>query len=422
MMNMKHNSNRLIKRLAVSLMIVIGVLGLGACSQSAQPPKTVADFKSWDEVTSAGQDQPVTILMWGGNESVNQYIDQYVADHVKEAYGISLKRVPMNAPDYITKLLNEKKSKLEAGSADLVWINAENFATAKAAGLLAGPITPLLPNLNRYYDLTAADLNYDAGIPIDGYEAIWGRAQLVISYDAAVVPNPPRTYAELLAWAKANPGKFTYPRLPDDFVGSAFVRNAFYELTGQSDLFQGDLSAAEFEELAQPVVAYFKELNPYLWNQGQSFPASQEQLDALFKNGEVDMTIGFEVGKTAGLVAAQVYPETVKTYVFDSGTIGNAHYLGIPFNAPNPAGALLVIYFLQSPEAQIEKMKPAVWGDMPAVAVDQLSPPQQASLRAVEAESGALSLQELTAKRRPEMKAVYLEWIKNLWVEQIAGQ
>lgn len=109
MMNTKRNSNRLIKRLAVSLMIVIGVLGLGACSQSAQPPKTVADFKSWDEVSSAGQDQPVTILMWGGNESVNQYIDQYVADHVKEAYGISLKRVPMNAPDYITKLLNEKK-------------------------------------------------------------------------------------------------------------------------------------------------------------------------------------------------------------------------------------------------------------------------------------------------------------------------
>lgn len=421
-MNTKRNRNSLMKTMAVSIMIVIGVLALGACSRSAPPFKTVADFKSWDEVSSAGQNQPVTILMWGGNDSVNQYIDQYVAQNVKEQYGISLKRVPMNAPDYITKLLNEKKSNLKAGSADLVWINAENFATAKAAGLLAGPVTPLLPNLNRYYDLTAADLNQDAGIPIDGYEAIWGRAQLVISYDAAVVPNPPKTYAELLTWAKANPGKFTYPRLPDDFVGSAFVRNAFYELTGQSELFQRDISAAEFEEIAQPVVAYFKDLNPYLWNQGQSFPASQEQLDALFKNGEVDLTIGFEVGKTAGLVAAQVYPETVKSYVFDSGTIGNAHYLGIPFNAPNPAGALLVIDFLQSPEAQIEKMKPAVWGDMPGLAVAQLSPPQQASLMAVEADSGALSLQELTAKRRPEMKAVYLEWIKALWVLEIAGQ
>lgn len=421
-MNTKRNRNSLIKTMAVSIMIVIGILALGACSRSAPPLKTVADFKSWDEVSSNGVNQPVTILMWGGNESVNQYIDQYVAENVKEQYGISLKRVPMNAPDYITKLLNEKKSNLKAGSADLVWINAENFATAKAAGLLAGPVTPLLPNLNRYYDLTAADLNQDAGIPIDGYEAIWGRAQLVISYDAAVVPNPPKTYAELLTWAKANPGKFTYPRLPDDFVGSAFVRNAFYELTGQSELFQRDISAAEFEEIAQPVVAYFKDLNPYLWNQGQSFPASQEQLDALFKNGEVDMTIGFEVGKSAGLVAAQVYPETVKSYVFDSGTIGNAHYLGIPFNAPNPAGALLVIDFLQSPEAQIEKMKPAVWGDMPGLAVAQLSPPQQASLMAVEADSGALSLQELTAKRRPEMKAVYLEWIKALWVEEIAGQ
>jgi len=75
-MNMKHNSHRLIKRLAVSLMIVIGVLGLGACSQSAQPPKTVADFKSWDEVSSAGQDQPVTVIRGGGNRSGNQYVDQ----------------------------------------------------------------------------------------------------------------------------------------------------------------------------------------------------------------------------------------------------------------------------------------------------------------------------------------------------------
>jgi len=47
----------------------------------------------------------------------------------------------------------------------------------------------------------------------------------------------------------------------------------------------------------------------------------------------------------------------------ESGTIQNAHYLGIPRQAMSKAAALVAINFLMSPEAQLEKMKPAVWGD-----------------------------------------------------------
>ncbi|MGV8905960.1 MAG: ABC transporter substrate-binding protein [Acetobacterium sp.] len=421
-MNTVGRSHCLIKIVGIILILSIGILSFSACTKSHQSSKTVADFKNWDDVIGAGGNQEVTILMWGGNESINQYMDEYVAKNMTELYGITLKRVPMNAPDYLAKLINEKKSNLNNGTADLLWINAENFSTAKEAGLLAGPFTQLLPNLNQYYDLKAADLNSDSGIPIEGYEGIWGRAQLVITYDSAVVENPPKTYEELLVWVKQNPGKFTYPRLPDDFVGSAFVRNAFYELTGESEIFQHEMTEEGFQKMAQPVSAYFQELNPYLWNKGQSFPATQEQLDALFKNGEVDMTIGFEVGKTPGLVAAKVYPDTVKTYVLDTGTIGNAHYLAIPFNAPNQAAALLVVDFLESPEAQIEKMKSEVWGDMPGLDLSKLSQTQQDSLHKVEVNSGALSLKELTDKRLPEMKSDYIDRIKNLWVSEIAGK
>jgi len=339
-----------------------------------------------------------------------------------DSYGIVLKRVPMNAPEFINKLINEKKAGVSKGNADILWINAENFRTAKQGGLLWGPFTDLLPNQKQFFDNEAMDLLYDTGISIDGYEAIWGRAQLVFTYDAARVTDVPKSYQELLAWIKENPGRFTYPRLPDDFAGAAFIRNSYYELTGKYDEFQTQMSSEEFLELSEPVIRYFKEMNPYLWYEGKAFPSSQAQLDELFKNGEVDITMGFEVGKTAGLVAAGVYPETAKTFVFDTGTIGNAHYLAIPFNSPQKAAALIVIDFLQSPQAQIKKMDPGTWGDMPAI--DPLKLDVQA-LRELSEQSGSeasISLEELNEKRLPEMNSQYIEWIKDIWTEHIGGK
>lgn len=395
---------------------------IATVSETETDVKKVQDFTTWEEVIANGSNQTVSILMWGGNESINQYMDQYVAPKLKELYGITLNREPMNAPDYLTKLINEKKGNVERGTADLVWINAENFLTAKDAGLLSGPIPTFLPNLNTYYDLKSSDLSLDSGIEIEGYETIWGKAQLVFSYDEAVTLNPPKSYAELLTFVKENPGQFTYPKVPDDFAGAAFVRGAYYELTGERDIFQSDMTKEEFEKLSIPVMEYFKELQQYLWNEGKSYPATQAQLDEMFQNGEISITMGFEVGKTAGLVQDGTYPSTVKTFVFDTGTIGNSHYLAIPFNSINQAASLLVIDFLQSPDAQIEKMKAQVWGDMPSYDASKLTEEQMTVANSVEIENGTIPVAELTEKRLPEMKAEYIQWIKEIWVEQIAGQ
>ena len=58
-----------------------------------------------------------------------------------------------------------------------------------------------------------------------------------------------------------------------------------------------------------------------------------------------------------------VLPATSRALVLRDGTIANAHFLGIPFNAPNAAGAMVVANFLLSPEAQLEKQRPTVWAD-----------------------------------------------------------
>lgn len=402
---------------STSILLILMLL-LTACG-STEVHKNLSAYNNWEQVLEDGKDQEVTILMWGGNEGINQYMDTFVAQKLKSLYGITLKRVPMNAPDYLAKLLNEKKNGVTDGTADLLWINAENFRTAKEGGLIDGPFTDLLPNLATFYDLSSADLSYDSGIPIEGYEGIWGRAQLVLTYDEALLTNPPKNFAELKKWVMANPGQFTYPKVPDDFVGTAFVRTAYYELSDDTSDYQSPLTKEEFDALGRPVMDYLKEISPYLWREGSTYPATQSQLDDLFKNGEVAMTMGFEVGKTSGLVASGVYPETVKSYVFDTGTIGNAHYLAVPYNAPQKAAALLVIDFLQSPEAQIEKMKPEVWGDMPAIDVATLSEEAMATISALDEVQGGIPLADLTDKRLPEMQAKYIDWIKELWVNAL---
>jgi ABC-type uncharacterized transport system YnjBCD substrate-binding protein len=37
----------------------------------------------------------------------------------------------------------------------------------------------------------------------------------MFAYNTEKVQNPPKSYAELLEWAKLNPGKFTYPEPPE---------------------------------------------------------------------------------------------------------------------------------------------------------------------------------------------------------------
>lgn len=78
------------------VLIIILILSISAGCSTKQNNEEVS-FNSWDDVIKQGSDGEVTILMWGGNESINMFMDGYVADNVKQMYGITLKRVPMNA-------------------------------------------------------------------------------------------------------------------------------------------------------------------------------------------------------------------------------------------------------------------------------------------------------------------------------------
>ena len=46
---------------------------------------------------------------------------------------------------------------------------------------------------------------------------------MLLAYNPNKVPNPPKTLDELLAWIKANPGRFTYNSPKTGGSGGAFV-------------------------------------------------------------------------------------------------------------------------------------------------------------------------------------------------------
>ncbi len=405
----------MIKKLIIFVLCALTLL-LCACSAGSAEDTASTD---WESVVENGGDSEVNLIMWGGNDLVNSYIDNFVAPNVMELYGITLNRVPMNAPDFVAKVFNEKRNDIDDGTIDVLWINAENFRTLKDIDALYGPFTDLLPNLANFYDAEHPALTVDSGIPIDGMEAIWGTAQLVFIHDTATLPQPPKSYAEILEYAKQNPGRITYPNPTEDFVGSGFVRNAYFELADFDP--DKDYTEEEFLAMSQPVIDYFTELHPHLWQEGTAFPATVALQNQMLLNGEVDFSMGFEVFQTSGLVKQGEYPSTFATYVLDTKTLGNSHYLAIPYNAPNKNGALLVIDYLQSPEAQIEKMKPEVWGDMSVIDTTKLDEQQLAMVQQIESEPAIIPIAELNANKNEDMNAKYIEWIETIWSENIIG-
>jgi len=353
--------------------------------------------------------------MWGGSAQINSWVEGWVAQELKARHGVTLTMVPMDAAVFVNKLLDQKTAGTETGTMDLLWINGENFRNAKEQGLLWGPYFELLPNAALVDPAVAAT---DFGFPTEGFESPYGRAQFVFEYDSAKVTNPPRSFAELKEWVKANPGVFTYPQ-PPDFTGSAFVRQVFYAVSGGPQKFLQGWDQALFDAAAPALWDYLKEIEPYLWQQGRTYPRDIAALDTLFERGEVLLNMSYHQAHAQGKVVSGQYPETVRTLVMEEGSIANTHFVAIPYNAPNKAGAMVVANFLLSPDAQLSKNTPANWGDFTVLDTARLTPEDRARFETLDLGASTLPLEELAARAVPEVVSDYVEALETGWEENV---
>lgn len=389
--------------------------------EGAAPPPGY-EGKAWADIVAEADGQVVNFYMWGGSDLINTWVTGYVASTLREAYNITLNMVPVSdAPEYINKVLGEKEAGQDSGgTVDLVWINGENFRTMRQGDLLYGNWSQFLPS-SAYVNWDDPSVANDFGYPVDGYEAPYGKAQFVMIYDSARVPEPPRSIPALVAWIKANPGQFTYPA-PPDFTGSAFVRHICYDAAGGYATLLGEFNQAVFDEKAAACWALLNEIEPFLWRSGQTYPENHTRQQDLFANGEVSFDMAYNPAEASSLMENGRYPETTRTFVFDSGTIANTHYVAIPYNSDHKAAAMVTANFLLSPAAQLSKAQPENWGDLPVLDPARLPADLQTEFAAIPRGAATLSTEELAAARLPELQSAWLTAFEQGWQEWVLQQ
>ena len=62
--------------------------------------------------------------------------------------------------------------------------------------------------------------------------------------------------------------------------------------------------------------------------------------------------ISFNPSEAAVSASAGLLPDSVRTFVFEKGTIGNTSFVAIPYNATAKEGAMVVADFLLEPATQ----------------------------------------------------------------------
>lgn len=364
----------------------------------------------WAQIEQEARGQTVYFNAWGGTEAINAYI-AWAAKEVQARYGVKVQHVKINdAAEVVKRVQTEMGAgRQSGGSVDLMWVNGENFRNLKQGRLLMGPWAESLPNWGL------VDLNKpvrsDFSVPTEGYEAPWGTAQLTFIANQAVTPTPPRSPTELLAFAKANPGRVSYPK-PPDFHGTTFLKQLLLALTPTPALLQQPVSAEAFARATPALWAYLDQLHGHLWRGGKAFVANAATMHRMLADGELQLSLTFNPNEAANLIASHQLPPSAYSFGWPGGTIGNVHFLAIPANAKAKAGAQVLANFLLSAPAQVRKADTRVWGDGSVLDVTRLPADMQAVMR--QKAPGALTeaVPTLAEPHASWVEVLEAEWLK----------
>jgi len=399
--------------------ILLTLLLLGACADRPRPPsRTAAELAAlpWDSVVAEARGTRVVWRMWRGDPSVNAYVDGWVAPRLSERYGVELHAVEGQGAEVVNQLVVEREAGAQ-GSADLLWINGQTFHQLRAEELLQGPWAGSLPHaalVDSASPIVSRDFEQDPA----GFESPWGRVQFALIHDSLRTPDPPRSVAELGEWIRRNPGRFTHDQ---GFTGTGFHTILLYALSGGVETLQGGFEEAAYRAGSERVWEWLEAHRPYFWRGGEAYPAGVAELHRLFANGEVDLSMSYNENEVVTKVRQGVLPASARAFLLRDGTLANSHFVGIPFNARNPAGAMVVADFLLAPEAQLEKLRPEVWADGTVLDVPRLPRAWRGRFEALHGDPRSLPLDSLRRYAVPEVAPEYAARLAEDWRARIRG-
>ncbi|PIO96929.1 extracellular solute-binding protein [Pleomorphomonas carboxyditropha] len=246
--------------------------------------------------------------------------------------------------------------------------------TLPAGGIEAGLWTDFgKAGLKSYAAVNKLAIQTPYGLPYRG-------SQVLIAYDTTKLSKDkvPKTFPDLVAWIKANPGEFIYNRPDKGGSGNNFVNRAVHEVSGRDPLkFTVDnYSQATADEVLGKTWALLGDLAPSLY-QGGAYTAGNTASLQLLAQGAVTMIPAWS-DQTLQAIAKGVLPETTGlVQLTDLALCGGFSQAVIPTNSAHFEGSLKLADFLLSQEMQtaiIEKLGgfPGVdWSNLPQALHDK---------------------------------------------------
>ncbi len=394
---------------AAAALLVTAACGPGQPSRSAQEVST----STWDSVLSQASGQTVNWYMYGGDATLNRFVNGFVADRLQKL-GVTLNQVPItDTSDAVNKVLGEKQAGRDSGGAvDAIWVNGENFATGVQADLWSCGWVSTLPN-SRFVDFTRPAVSHDFGVPVKGCEAPWQEADSALVYDSSVLSESDvSSVSSLLSWAAKHPGRFTYPALPD-FTGSMVVRTILYDLIGGPSALPTTFDEAAYSSVSSQLWQRLNEIAPSLWRGGSTYPQTQGAVEKLYSDGQLSAYFTYGPGAVGDLVKKGLYPASTREAVPDPGNIGNVSFLAIPDNAAHSAAALVLANVLLDPATQLALY--AAEGIYPVIDLTRTTPEVQQAFARVPRSRSVLPLSTLTKNTQPELSSSYVTRLERDW-------
>ncbi|RYG85910.1 MAG: extracellular solute-binding protein [Alphaproteobacteria bacterium] len=205
------------------------------------------------------------------------------------------------------------------------------------------------------------------------YSLPYRGSQVLLAYDKTKLDpaNAPKTWADLIAWIKANPGQFIYNRPNKGGSGGNFVRRAIYEANGKDP---AKFTTSNFGELGEaaltPAWDILKDITPALFD-GGAYTSGNTQSIQLLGQSAVTMIPAWS-DQALSAIAQGVLPETTGlVQLSDLALPGGFSRSVVLSNGVNKDAALKLADFILTEEIQSAVLTEL--GGFPGVSWDYIS-------------------------------------------------
>lgn len=352
--------------IAASLAALLSTAAFAAEPVGADKFNTQPDFDLSKLTASNFYDVIVPLAKKEANVTFFDFTDSFgplFSDHLipefESKYGVHVNYVRGNDQAALQQLIASHNAGAKA-PADAYFISSSNLGGVLSAGVVANiPLHTVLPS--------GAALKTDIATATGGFQhggafLPFHRNQTSILYDTRMVPTDkvPTDLDSLLAWAKANPGKFIVTSPAGGGSGSGFMQSiAFSKVTGddcRSTLTNYAITEEQAKQFATsacmtPVWNYYKELLPVVEvTKGNSDTLS------LIANGAGSIGTAWE-DMGYDFMGRGLLPPTTRQELLTDGEVGGGDGIFFPVAGEHPAAGLLLLDFLMSHDAQLEKLQ-----------------------------------------------------------------